>query len=185
MVVDKVFSNCCEPVIFSLYLSILAVWLTSKYLIMAAQLPDTIIINKEKMGLYSNPLEQFWIRLNKRRPSFCPLDSCQRGYVATWEIKDKQLFLKEIDGNFVKKSLLFGKRIVRYSMKMLFSKSASRKVKASWYSGKLRIPQGNMTAYDHQDYNSRFEKEMIVTVDRGNVIKMVTLDYTQHMLIVN
>ena len=152
---------------------------------MAAQLPDTIIIEKEKMGLYTNPLEQFWIRLNKKRPAFCPLDSCQRGYVATWEIKDKQLFLKDVDGNFVKRSLLFGKRIVRYSIKMLFSKSASRRVKASWYSGKLRIPRGNMTAYDHQDYNSRFEKEMIVTVDRGNVIKMVTLDYTQHMLIVS
>ena len=152
---------------------------------MAAQLPDTIIIEKEKMGLYTNPLEQYWIRLEKKRPPFCPLDSCQRGYVATWEIKDKQLFLKDIDGNFVKKSLLFGKRLVRYSMKMLFSRSASRRVKASWFSGKLRVPRGHMTAYDHREYNSRFEKEMIITVDRGNVVKMVTLDYTQRSLVVN
>ena len=152
---------------------------------MAAQLPDTIIIEKEKMGLYSNPLEQYWIRQEKKRPTFCILDTCKRGYVATWEIKDKQLFLKEIDGNFLKQTWLFGKRVVRYSMKMLFSKSGSRRVKASWFSGKLRVPRGNMTAYEHRDYNSRFEKEMIITVDRGNVIKMVTLDYTQHRLIVN
>ncbi len=151
---------------------------------MAAQLPDTIIIEKEKMGLYSNPLEQYWIRTEKRRPLFCVLDSCKRGYVATWEIRDKQLFLKDVDGNFIKKTFLFGSRIVRYSLKMLFSKSGSRKVKATWFSGKLRIPQGNMTAYDHSDYNSRFEREMIVTVDKGNVIKMVTLDYTHHRLIV-
>ena len=152
---------------------------------MAAQLPDTIIISKEKMDLYSNPLEQYWIRLERKRPLFCPLDSCQRGYVASWEIKDKQLFLKDIDGNFLKKSFLFGRQLIRYTMKMLFSKSGSRRVKASWYSGKLRIPRGNMTAYDHSDYNSRFEKEMIITVDRGNVVKMVTVNFADHTLIVN
>ena len=58
-------------------------------------------------------------------------------------------------------------------------------VLANWFSGKLRVPAGNMTQYEHFSYNSRFEKEIIITVDKGQVIKMVTLDYTQQKLIVN
>jgi len=41
-----------------------------------------------------------------------------------------------------------------------------------------------MTIYD-EDYGSRFEQEIIITIDKGNVVKMVTIDYTKRVLIVN
>jgi hypothetical protein len=151
---------------------------------MAAQLPDKVLLNRVLMQLYSNPLEHYWIRLDKKRPAFYPLPNCRRGYVATWEIKDNQLFLKSIDGNFEKKTLFFGKETARYTLKILFPKADNRVVKANWFSGKLRIPQGKMTTYD-EDYGSRFEQEIIITVENGDVVKMVTIDYTKRVLIVN
>jgi hypothetical protein len=152
---------------------------------MAAQLPDRILINGVHMNLYSNPLEQYWIRTDKKRPKFCELYECLRGYVANWEIKENQLFLRDIDGNFEKKSIFFGVESARYSIKTLFPKAKARPVKASWFSGKLRIPKGKMTMYAHNEYDSRFENEIIVTIEKGNVIKMVTIDYNKKVLIVN
>jgi hypothetical protein len=151
---------------------------------MAAQIPDKIVLNGAAEELYSNPLEQYWVRMDKKRPSFDPLPNCRRGYVATWEINGGELFLRSVDGNYERSTLFFGKESARFSMKVLFTKSFGRLVKATWYSGKLRIPQGKMTTWD-EDYGSRFEQEIIITVEKGNVVKMVTLDYTKRVLTVN
>jgi len=151
---------------------------------MAAQLPDKVWLNGVNLHLYSNPLEHYWIRMDKKRPFFFPLPNCRRGYVATWEIRDNQLFLKAIDGNYERTTLFFGKESARYGLKIMFPKSGGRLVKATWYSGKLRIPQGKMTIFD-EDYGSRFEQEVIITVEKGNIVKMVTIDYTKRVLIVN
>lgn len=151
---------------------------------MAAQLPDKILLSGECHHLYSNPLEYYWMLMDKKRPSFYPLPNCRRGYIATWEVKDNQLFLRDIDGNYEATTFFFGKHAARYSLKILFPKSGGHLAKADWFSGKLRIPQGKMTLYD-EDYGSRFEQEIIITVEKGDVVKMVTIDYTKRVLTIN
>jgi len=151
--------------------------------IMSAQVPDLIIMNGRKMELYTNPLEQYWIRLNKNRPSFKVAENCKRGYVATWEIKGRRLFLRAIESQVLRRTLFFRKRWKRYTVTS-FLKSGGEII-ASWFSGKLRIPNGRMTLYKHNGYDSRFEKETIITVDHGNVEKMVTLDNVNQTLTVN
>ena len=152
---------------------------------MAAQVPDRILLNSEDLDLYSNPLELYWINTGKKRPSFHVSPECKRGYIADWEIKDQELFLTAVSASFDKRFLIFGKKLAVYTLKTLFPRCRGRLVKAIWFSGKLRIPHGKMTMYEHQGYESRFEKEIIVTVEKGKVIKMVTLDFTQKTLIVN
>jgi hypothetical protein len=152
---------------------------------MAAQLPDVIVMNKEKMQLYSNPLETYWIAVRKDRPTFQASENCKRGYIATWEIHDQQLYLRDVQGSTERKFLFFTLKPIQYSMRKLFRKYRSGAVKAKWFTGKLRIPKGAMTAYDHDGYNSRFEQEMIITVDRGDIKKIVTLDYKQQALIMS
>lgn len=153
---------------------------------MSTQLPDKILRDGEWLDLYSNPLEQYWIAARKSRPVFYPRFNCKRGYVATWEIKDNHLFLNDIVGNFEKRILFFVKKSASCSMKWLFPKLTQRHklVKATWFSGKLRIPLGKMMLFDHNGYDSRFEKEQIITVDHGHILKVVVLDNVQHALIV-
>jgi len=151
---------------------------------MAAQLPDKILLNGRLQQLFSNPLEHYWLKSEKKRPAFYSLPNCRRGYVATWEVLGKQLHLREIDGNHEKVNIFFRKETTRFSIKDIFPKSLGRLVKANWFSGKLRIPQGKMTTYD-DDYGSRFEQEMIITVEKGDIIKIATLDYTNRTLIIN
>ena len=150
---------------------------------MAAQLADAILFEGNKLDLYSNPLEEYWLKSKKKRPAFTTSEDCRRGYIAHWEIRDNQLLLTNVDG-IISKRGLFGRKPVNCTMKMLFSKPGQNGVKADWFSGKLRIPKGNMTQYEHSGYNSRFEREMIITVDKGNILKIRTLDYTQKTLTV-
>ena len=149
---------------------------------MAAQLPDIIILHGERMDLYSNPLELYWTLSKKKRPAFQTSSTCKRGYIATWEILDKKLLLKSVDGNAEVSSFIFWKKVVRYSVGMLFSKARNRAIIATWFTGKIRIPQGNRTLYVHNEYDSRFEREMVITLEQGNVTKTVVLDYTQQKL---
>ncbi|MEQ8364462.1 MAG: hypothetical protein RIF39_05880 [Cyclobacteriaceae bacterium] len=158
-------------------------WRKSKR--MAAQLPDIIILESKEMDLYTNPLEPFWETSNRRKPNFKSSENCKRGYVAAWTIKGNQLILTNIKGKHYTKTFFFGDKEKDIAIKNLFPKSKNNNVHANWYSGKLRIPAGPMTQYEHYNYNSRFEKEIIITVSKGDVIKMVTLDYTQQKLVVN
>ncbi len=152
---------------------------------MAAQLPDIIFLQGKEMDLYTNPLENYWVSAGKKKPEFEIYASCKRGYVATWAIEHNDLILIDIQGRRLKSLLFFNDKYVDLSIKNVFPKSKGKGVLANWFSGKLRIPAGNMTQYEHYDYNSRFEKEIIMTVEKGKVLKIVTLDYTQQKLVVN
>ena len=152
---------------------------------MAAQLPDLITLHTEVMDLYSNPLEEYWVKYTKRKPEFQSSSTCKRGYVASWKIFDSQLLLTDLHGEYMRSNLLFGKRKSQLTLQTIFPKASLQGVLANWFSGKLRVPTGQMTQYEHCDYNSRFEKEIIITIEKGVVLKMVTLDYTQKKLVVN
>ena len=151
---------------------------------MAAQKADIIVMDGEKMELYTNPLEDYWAKGRKKRPPFYALVVCRRGYIATWKIDTDQLFLTDIEGDIENKSL-FSNKAKKCTLKTLFKKHGQEGVKAEWFSGKLRIPRGNMTQYEHSGYDSRFEREIIITINKGNVIKVATLDYTHRTLVVS
>ena len=151
---------------------------------MAAQLPDKILFEGEQLNLYTNPLEQFWINAKKVKPPFISSPECIRGYVASWEIRGRKLLLKDIDGYYDRNFILFRKP-ARYSLRKLFPRSKNRPVVANWFSGKLRVPIGGMTLYEHSGYDSRFEKEFIVTIHEGEVVKVVTIDFKEKSLVIN
>lgn len=151
---------------------------------MAAQIPDILIMDGTKMDLYSNPLESYWEVYPKKRPAFQATESCKRGYLATWELHNHLLILRDIKGNVQRSNFIFWKKVIPYSWKMLFSKVQSNGVVASWFTGKIRIPQGNKLFYVHHAYDTRFEREIIITIDKGEAIKTVELDYTQQKLVV-
>ena len=151
---------------------------------MAAQLPDKILYEGEWLGLYSNPLEQFWTNAKKARPPFIPTTECSRGYIASWEIRNNKLLLTAIEGEYLRNFIFFRKQ-PKYSLKKLFPKSKNKPVAANWFSGKLRVPIGNMILYNHSGYDSRFEKESIISVHEGEVVKVVTIDFKEKSLVIN
>jgi len=65
---------------------------------MTVQHPDKIIYKGKEYDLETNPLESYFSRFPHKLPeSECWCSGLWRGYVATFEIMDNQLFLKDIE----------------------------------------------------------------------------------------
>ena len=145
------------------------------------QAPDVLFYKGGAYRLFANPLESFYQDREKRpRFFFRPnqmLSGNWRGYIATWTIENDFLYLVNIDGWICNRdstgcreadlSELFGK------------KYRNGKVKADWFSGDIRMPEGEMLEYVHLGYESVFERELIVTVDSGKVVKESMVDNTK------
>lgn len=125
---------------------------------MTAQMCDTIILEDQEFLVYSEALELFWDDLNPK-PDFEPLHTaCWRGYIASWMVQDGRLFLSGIETkneNLKMDSVFPGKKSPIF---------------ADWFSGRLRIPKGEMLQYIHMGYESRYESDLFLFVENGTII---------------
>ena len=127
---------------------------------MTAQRADIIIIEGKEYPLFTNPLEDYWSEKNPKPPIGLPVTSCWRGYIATWEITDKSLYLIDItvrtpDGDA--------------GLDYIFPYTTG-KIKAIWYSGELRIPQGDCLQYVHGGYESIYASDWMISIEKGEVV---------------
>lgn len=147
---------------------------------MTAQIPDYIHYKGELRALYCNPLELYFEQ-HPPRPElpYCS-SGCWRGYVATWNVVDDRLYLHalrseqqerrvhDVDGpvmwatNGVEQDIL--------DVLLIFP-DANGDVFAEWVTGELRIPDGEMLQYAHAGYCSLFERDIILNVENGVIIR--------------
>ncbi len=142
-----------------------------------AQHPDYLVYHGETFPMFSNPLESFFGEKNLRPNHLFPFHStaCWRGYIATWKIEDKQLYLVKLkdcsppsEAQGIPLSGVFPGR--------------KGPIKADWYSGTLRIPQGKQLLYVHMGYGSVYEKELFLTIESGKVVREQVIDNTRKNL---
>lgn len=137
---------------------------------MTAQEPDIIFYQNERYLLYSNPLEGYF-KLHAPRPPFqMTKTSNWRGYVATWEIVDKHIYLKTLDG------MLSGMQPI--TLKNLFPE-LSDKIFANWVTDVLIIPKGKILQYHHMGYMSIYEHEIHLKFEKGILIDQKIVDNTK------
>jgi len=108
----------------------------------ASQLPDSLIADGRTEALAGNPLQpalESDAALQGRLKRYLPAKPCaqaERGYVATWEIREATLYLMKLDvdpcggGKTVPLSLIFP--------------TATGPVKATWFSGELKTQPGQV-----------------------------------------
>jgi len=130
-----------------------------------AQFPDILYYKGQKYSIFSNPLESYFSSKNPRPDNLFQY-SCTanwRGYIATWKIENgKFLLVKVVKGDCsanpaeIDISSLFGKKLP---------------VEAIWFSGVLRIPQGKLLSYIHMGYGSVYEKDILLTIRNGLLIR--------------
>ncbi len=135
-----------------------------------AQFGDRLIYKGQTYEIFTNPLESFFNNEHPRPENLFKYSctACWRGYIATWKIEEGRLWLvKAIEGSCdinaaeIDLSGVFGKKLP---------------VEATWYSGVLRVPQGELLDYVHMGYESVYEKELLITIQKGKVIKEETID---------
>jgi hypothetical protein len=130
---------------------------------------DVVIYKNIVYASPSYPLESYY-RDEKYRPTFrqapnmLSSSSNTRGYVAHWEIESDTLYLRGIR-TWVCDSQ---DKCERADLEQLFgNKCVKGKVEATWYSGELRLSDG---------YGSEYERDIILTVEFGKVVKKETID---------
>ena len=129
---------------------------------MTAQTRDSIYVDGKWRDLACEPLTTYLEEQKGSIPEFMPyITACWRGYVASWKIFRNKLYLTNVDGYTGDKS--------EVTMKHLFPQ-AKGKVFAIWYTGRLYIPMGRLIEYVHCGYSSVYEKELIISIEKGKVV---------------
>lgn len=145
-----------------------------------AQYPDKIIYNGKEYDLYSNPLEAYFEKKPDERPKGGIMSSALwRGYVATFEVKDNQLFLKDIEIEYQdtasKKSYNYKWRSV---IKEVFP--GQKEIKIDWLTGLIVLPYGKLINYVHLGYGSTYEKYILLEIDKGYLKQEKQLKYKEY-----
>ena len=135
---------------------------------MTTQFGENLHYDGREMSMSTNPLDDYF-SLGGFNPGFgqdWPLDctALWRGYIGTWEIRDGRLYLIAIN-------VMPGSRVCA-NLETVFPGYPER-VFAHWYTGTLRVPQGKVLKYVYMGYQSTFESDLLIDVERGVVVNIL------------
>lgn len=143
-----------------------------------AQIPDKIIYEGKEYALFTNPLEVYFsMHPDKRPESDLMSTALWRGYIASFELIDGQLFVTDIEIE------VWNEEAKEAAMKSViddvFPDLADRTI--NWFSGMLTIPYGNMVSYIHMGYESLYENYILIQIKNGKFIKSVDIGYEEYI----
>ncbi|MHC4508988.1 MAG: hypothetical protein ACYTAO_08515 [Planctomycetota bacterium] len=99
------------------------------------QIPEELLYKAKEYRLACAPLEKYFDANHPKPQELRRISTaCLRGYVGTWEIRDKKLYLKSL-GRFP------GGASQEIPVSLVF-KDREPPVEATWYTGLLRMPHG-------------------------------------------
>jgi hypothetical protein len=147
-----------------------------------AQLPDKIIYEGKEYRLHSNPLEFYFEKHPKKRPKGATRTTALwRGYVATFEIKDKVMNLQDIKipRRFKNKNgkYEYGLKSVK---KEVFPGQGSLNI--DWFTGILVLPYGRLIDYVHMGYASIYSNYILLEMENGKLMAEKKLTGEQYQI---
>ena len=135
---------------------------------MTIQAGDILSYNGEKTTIATEPLKPY-LKTRSDVSFIYKSTALVRGYIGTWEIKSKKLYLISLLG--------FVDNNEKVDLNYLFPNKTE--AFASWYSGDIRIPEGELLNKINLGYASVFEKEQILTFKEGILISETVKDNTK------
>ncbi len=131
------------------------------------QAGDRLIVGKDTLEFLDCPIESdsllrvsVYDRLLKKSFS----SGCWRGYIATWRIENKKLYLESIR----EVPMIKGEKN-DVSLEGIFDayKDEQGRVMASWFSAKTYAATGKMIRYTHDGFERNFEYETMYNIEKG------------------
>jgi len=166
-------------------LSVFLLVLFSKITFASPQAPDVIIYNNKVLDLFALPLEDYYKNKNDKPKFFISPQAGKsrygRGYIAIWEITENKLFLRGLD-SWICSSVTEADKpnCHRADLKELFGEKAVKgKVPASWFTGELRISDGELSGYFDETsawFGQSYEREIIMKVKAGKITNQIIVD---------
>lgn len=137
-----------------------------------AQMPDSIMIEGQRHSLTTLPLEGYLEGRKDFPPKEAAVSSANwRGYLAEWKIADGVLYLSDVTITTYETMSYDGHRSSVLSL--LFPKQT--RIPASWYSGALIVPDGELADYVHMGFGSTYAHYRIYRVSHGRVVESLSL----------
>ena len=128
---------------------------------MTAQIMERIKIEGHDLQMATEPLRPYLNQVDKRRELVSYSTACWRGYLGTWELIDDKLFLIDLEATI--------KNFNKVSVDHFFP--GEDKVFASWFTGEIRVPNGDLLRYEHMGYMSVYEEDLFLAIENGVLIK--------------
>jgi hypothetical protein len=147
-----------------------------------AQFPDRIIYNGNEYSLHSNPLEPYFEKNPDKRPKGGIISTALwRGYVAIFEVRDNQLFLKDIEIEYQDTT---SKESDNYKWRSVINEvfPDQKNIKIDWLTGLLVIPHGKLVNYVHMGYGSTYKNYILLEIDKGDLKKEKRFKYKDYEL---
>ncbi len=145
-----------------------------------AQAADIIIFNGKEYFLFTNPLEKYFEEHPDKRPkrgNF--LTALMRGYIATFEFKDNELILKDIE-IYISDSLRENEPESEW-VSVLDEVFPNQEVlKIDWWTGLLVLPFGEVINCATMGYGSTYENYILIEINSGNLIKSLEMNYIEY-----
>lgn len=133
---------------------------------MTYQYSDLLLFEKKKIFLNDQLLEDYFKDFPKRKPHIEVHETALwRGYVATFEVRDSELFIKDIEVLSATDTLF----------KSVLNDVFPDEKKFSWYTGLIRIDDFR-GRFDTEPKNGIFE---FLEIQNGNVLRKRTMDYAE------
>lgn len=125
---------------------------------MTAQIGEQLRYQGEDVTMCTEPLADYFA-MGGRKPEFqFNCTALWRGYVGRWEIVAGRLYLLKLTGTLMDGSVV--------SLESVFPGHPER-VFAHWYTGTIRIPQGQRLHYRHMGYGSVYESDEMLAFEQG------------------
>lgn len=143
------------------------------------QIADKIIYKGESYALFTNPLEPYFeLHPDKRPETGLMSTALWRGYVATFEIKDHQFLVQDIEIEVWK-----DKTSHNTEWKSVLAEvfPEEERVHAHWFSGLLVIPKGELLQYVHMGYASEYEKYTVLQISNGMLEKAKDFSHAEYV----
>ena len=131
---------------------------------MTAQFSEKLIYQGQEHMLCSEPLGDF-LKYSGSIVKFHGTNTALwRGYVGTWTIEADRLYLTGLRGHVLQDG-----KVLEVGLDALFP-AYPKGVFAHWFTGELRCPSGQQLKYVHGGFNSTYERDLFLRVQRGVVV---------------
>ena len=127
---------------------------------MTIQAADILSFNGKKTTIATEPLKPY-LETRSDVGFIYKTTALVRGYIGRWEIKNNKLFLVSLLG--------FVENNEQVDLNYLFPNQTE--VFAKWYTGDIRIPEGELLKKINLGYASVFEKDRFLTFKEGILIR--------------
>jgi len=136
---------------------------------MTAQFREILFYKGNTYHLATEPLTQLLEIMGDEKPVLIsPHTACWRGYVGTWHIEEDKLYLVDFKG--------YNKDHEEVGMDYIFP--GHKRVFAGWYTGEIKISQGEMLHYEHMGYMSIYEKDLFLEFKKAVLVGKREVDNT-------